>query len=49
MLDPGRGRTRTGFIWALTRDDRRWSGPGPVITVFTYAPGRGGTHAEEIL
>ncbi|MBN9890154.1 IS66 family transposase [Salipiger abyssi] len=49
VLDPGRGRTKTGFIWALTRDDRRWSGPGPAITVFTYAPGRGGTHAEEIL
>jgi transposase len=49
VLDPGRGRTRTGFIWALTRDDRRWSGPEPAITVFTYAPGRGGTHAEEIL
>ena len=49
VLDPGRGRTRTGFTWALTRDDRRWSGPGPAITVFTYAPGRGGTHAEEIL
>jgi transposase len=49
VLDPGRGRTKTGFIWALTRDDRRWSGPGPAITVFTYEPGRGGSHAEEIL
>ena len=49
VLDPGRGRTKTGFLWALTRDDRRWSGPGPAITVFSYAPGRGGSHAEEML
>ena len=53
VLDPGRGRTKTGFLWALTRDDRRWSGPPsarrPAITVFSYAPGRGGAHAEEML
>mgnify|MGYP000725039841 CR=1 FL=1 len=49
VLDPGRGRTKTGFLWALTRDDRRWSGPSPAITVFSYAPGRGGSHAEEML
>jgi transposase len=49
VLDPGRGRTKTGFLWALTRDDRRWSGPGPAITVFSYAPGRGGAHAEAML
>jgi len=49
VLDPGRSRTKTGFLWALTRDDRRWSGPGPAITVFSYAPGRGGAHAEEML
>ena len=42
LLDPGRGRTKTGFLWALTRDDRRWSGPPrprrPTITVFRSAP-----------
>lgn len=26
VLDPGRGRTKTGYLWALARDDRRWSG-----------------------
>ncbi|WP_319022296.1 IS66 family transposase [Pseudooceanicola spongiae] len=22
LLDPGRGRTKTGYLWALARDDR---------------------------
>ena len=27
VLDPGRGRTKSGFLWALARDDRGWNGP----------------------
>src|SRR3954452_928720 len=27
VLDPGRGRTKTGYFWALSRDDRPWAGP----------------------
>ena len=49
VLDPGRGRTKTGYFWALARDDRRWSGSDPPGIVFTYAPGRGGGHAEQML
>ena len=26
VLDPGRGRTKTGYLWALARDDRPWGG-----------------------
>src|SRR5579872_1530788 len=26
VLDPGRGRTKTGYFWALSRDDRPWAG-----------------------
>lgn len=26
VLDPGRGKTKTGYLWALARDDRRWGG-----------------------
>jgi Transposase IS66 family len=26
VLDPGRGRTKTGRLWAYARDDRPWSG-----------------------
>lgn len=39
VLDPGRGRTKTGYLWALARDDRGWSGDDPPGVVFTYAPG----------
>lgn len=49
VLDPGRGRTKTGFLWALARDDRPWSGGDPPAVVFHYAPGRSGEHAERFL
>ena len=49
VLDPGRGRTKTGYLWALARDDRPWGGGDPPGVVFTYAPGRGGAYAEQIL
>ena len=49
VLDPGRGRTKTGWLWALARDDRSWGGPDPPGVVYFYAPGRGGEHAERFL
>ncbi|MPZ12602.1 MAG: IS66 family transposase [Kiloniellaceae bacterium] len=49
VLDPGRGKTKTGYLWALARDDRSWGGADPPGVVFHYAPGRGGIHAEGIL
>ena len=49
VLDPGRGRTKTGYFWALARDDRTWAGPEPPAVAFTYAPGRSGKYASEIL
>ncbi len=49
VLDPGRGRTKTGYLWAMLRDDRPWSGDDPPGVVFTYAPGRGSAHAERVL
>ena len=49
VLDPGRGRTKTGYIWAMLRDDRPWDGDDPPGVVFAYAPGRGGAHAERML
>jgi len=45
VLDPGRGKTKTGYLWALTRDDRPWGGTDPPAVAYTYAPGRGGEHA----
>ncbi len=49
VLDPGARKTKTGYFWALARDDRPWNGTAPPGVAFTYAPGRGGLHAERIL
>ena len=49
VLDPGRGRTKTGYLWTLARDDGSWGGADPPGVVFTYAPDRGGENAERIL
>lgn len=49
VLDPGRGKTKTGYFWAVLRDDRGWSGPSPPGVVFHYRPGRSGKYAAEIL
>ncbi len=49
VLDPGRGRTKTGYLWALARDDRSWGGDDPPGVVFFYAPGRAGENAEKFL
>lgn len=49
VLDPGRGKTKTGYLWAVLRDDRGWNGPAPPGVVFHYRPGRKGAYAAEIL
>jgi len=49
VLDPGRRKTKTGYFWALARDDRPWGGEDPPGVAFTYAPGRSGQYAERIL
>ena len=49
VLSPGRKKTKTGYFWALARDDRPWGGDDPPGVAFTYAPGRSGQHAENIL
>ena len=40
VLDPGRGRTKLGQLWAYARDDRPWSGADPPGVVYVYAPDR---------
>ena len=61
VLDPGAGKTKTGYLWAIARDDRPWgggadatghprhSGSGPPAVAYSYAPGRGGAHAARLL
>jgi transposase len=40
VLDPGRGRTKTGQLWAYARDDRPWLGGDPPGVAYVYAPDR---------
>jgi transposase len=40
VLDPGRGRTKTGRLWVYARDDRPWSGPEPPAAIYFYSPDR---------
>ena len=49
VLDPGRGRTKQGYFWAVARDDRPWGGGDPPGVVYHYAPGRGHAHADALL
>jgi transposase len=49
VLDPGRGKTKTGFLWALARDDSPWGGSDPPAVAYAYAPGRGAEHAVRLV
>jgi transposase len=49
VLNPGSCKAKKGYFWALARDDRAWYGLEPPVVAFTYAPGRSGKNASEIL
>lgn len=49
VLDPGRGKTKSGYLWAIARDDRPWGSRDPPAVAYRYAPGRGGKHAATLL
>jgi transposase len=42
VLDPGRGRTKTGRLWGYAIDDRPWNGGTPPAVVYLYAADRKG-------
>jgi hypothetical protein len=49
VLDPGRGRTKTGYFWSMARDDRPFGGKDPPAVAYSYAPGRGAVHLHALL
>jgi transposase len=49
VLDPGRGRTKTGQLWAYARDDRPWGGCDPPVVTYVYATDRKGARPIEHL
>jgi transposase len=43
VLDPGRGRTKTGRIWCYAVDDRPWAGPTHPVAAYVCAEDRKGS------
>lgn len=41
VLDPGRGCTKTGYLWALAHDDRPWGGVGSIRPAWCFTMRRG--------
>lgn len=44
VLDPGRGRTKTGRLWCYAVDNRPWCGPGHPAAVYPYSEDRKSEH-----
>ncbi|MET0986930.1 MAG: IS66 family transposase [Steroidobacteraceae bacterium] len=49
VLDPGRGRTKTGRLWTYVRDDRPAACTEAPAVLFRYAPDRKGERPREHL
>lgn len=49
VLDPGRGRTRTGRLWVAVRDERPWGSLTPPAAFYRYAPDRKAQQAQALL
>jgi transposase len=49
VLDPGRGRTKTGRLWCYVRDDRPFGGQAPPAVLYHYSPDRKSEHPREHL
>jgi len=43
-LSPGRGKTKTGWLWTYARDDRPFGGNDPSMVAYCFEDGRGGEH-----
>ncbi len=44
VLDPGRGKTKTGRLWCYARDDRPFGGDAAPAVLYCYSPDRKGEH-----
>lgn len=49
VLDPGRGKTKTGRLWCYVRDDRPFAGQTAPAVLYRYSPDRKGEHPREHL
>jgi len=48
VLDPGRGRTKVSYFWALARDGRPYGSQDPPMVIFAYG-GRSALHGRRML
>ncbi|HIJ43663.1 MAG TPA: transposase [Rhodospirillaceae bacterium] len=46
VLDPGRGKTKTGRQWVYPRDERPHGGADPPAVFYRYTPDRKGEHPQ---
>lgn len=49
VLDPGRGHTKTGYLWTYVRDERPWGSSLAPAVCFEYSPNRKGEHPRRHL
>lgn len=49
VLDPGKGKTKTGRLWAYVRDGRPWGEEVPPAVCYFYSPDRKGEHPQDHL
>jgi transposase len=49
VLDPGRGRTKTGYLWTYVRDESPWGSKQPRAVLFEYSANRRGEHPRRHL
>jgi transposase len=49
VLDPGRGKTKTGRLWVVVRDERPWGSAAAPAALYLYSADRKSEHAEALL
>ena len=49
VLAPGNGKTKTGRLWVVVRDERPWGSDVPPAAFYLYSPDRKGIRAEALL
>ncbi|HWR53860.1 MAG TPA: IS66 family transposase [Bryobacteraceae bacterium] len=49
VQEPGRGKTKTGRLWVLLRDERPWGSKSPPAVFYRYSPDRKAERAWALL
>jgi transposase len=49
VLDPGRGKTKTGRLWVAVRDERPFGSTVPPVALYLYSSDRKAEHARNLL